>query len=636
MTTRVIYDEFKCLPDGNNLTLHVKDDSVRTYVPVEMGLIFTPLSPEAGYVNLYADTTSNRLKIKNSAGDTHDVTSDATYETLGIVKLANSSEVSVGTDATRAVTCISLGPKGGINGFAELDGTGKVPEIQLPDSINNHTIDASIHRTIDDNGVSATDLWSADKINSEISLKESLSNKNAPNGYLGLDSNGLVMNEHIPPLAITKPLVYQNNAERDADEINIQMGDVAIILSDQKSYIYSGDGFVELVTTGSILAVNGLSGGAIQLDTSHIPESGNLYFTQSRVSANTNLVGNTTRIVDLETWYEVSSSEECNEVFNVDSVIEMSSVSHGTSFTPSAGTYRATFNAQFQVTKGGTIASRCPDAILYLIEQLDALVYTTHAVGFGVGEVLTPGNYYAAGASTHGGALEFDANNDPNATFVISCGAAHDVQIGASYILSNGAKSCNIIYHIVGALSIADNITIPGTYACNAAIGIGINCILDGRLFTTLGAITTGNVMGLPVGDTFAFDLGVASQFVLFSSSGNITNSLPASNPSVINSGLVACGTGNVLEFPPYDGSYVISNLGAYTFRIVFGIYNGAVLSPSSLTYMETSEKGDYFNISIATTIVNNGVDSISARVGVDSVEGSVIIKNRTLFARRL
>jgi hypothetical protein len=507
--------------------------------------------------------------------------------------------------------------------------------INNTETVYEHITNVEKHNIIDDASILANYLWSANKINNSLNLKENLANKNIANGYAGLTNNGVIPNILLPPLAITKPILYADLAARDSDIANVQEGDVAIVTDVQKSYIYSMSGYIELITTGSIASINGLYGGAVQINTAHIPEITNLYYTESRVSANLDLVNNTNRIVVLEndttgTWYESESSETCIEVFPSD-ITEISSSSKNTSFTPIAGTYRVTFNAQFELRD--SIIIRVPAAINSLKDQLNALTYTSHVAGY-VTETLFAGNYYTAGATTQTGVLTLDAQNDPNATFVIKCGAAHAIATLATTNLINGAQSSNVFYYVVGALSAGADSTIIGTFIGDAAIGIAVGCTLDGRLFTTNGAITTGNDMGIPSGDTYAFDLGVSAKFVLFDISGDITNPSPTTNPTNITSGIVACGNGTVTGFDPYDGIYPLYGQQQLT-RAVFGIYNDNIVSPSSVSYIEKNSVNSYYNVSIATTIINTG-GLISARIGIDSDDGSVVVTNRTLYGIKL
>jgi hypothetical protein len=507
--------------------------------------------------------------------------------------------------------------------------------VGVGETLKTHINDTSKHSILNDASTSLSSLWSSTKIDNLINLTESLSNKSAANGYAGLDANSLIPNILIPPLAITKPIVYADIATRDADVANVEMGDVAIILDIEKTYIYNGASYTELLSSGCcVSSVNGKTGSVISLDTSDIPEIANLYYTEARVSANVDVVNNSTSLSSLTTWYESTSQETCSEILP-GVVTEITSASQGTSVTPISGTYRCAFNSQFELTNGGDPNSRCPAAIEKIITQIKALSTVAHAAAYGLGEILLPGNYYIAAATTHNGVLEFDALGDPDALFVLTGGAAHSIAVGASFVLSNGAKASNILWYAVGAISCGVDVTIRGTFIGDAAIGIGSGCTLDGRLFTTNGAITTGNVMGLPADDTFGFDLGVASQFVMFSIIGDITNPLPGSNPAIINSGQIGCGTGTVTGFSPYDGAYTVPPEETPYFRIGFGIYSGEILAPASLMYVENTIVGKYYSVACVCNIVSTG-DIISVRAFIDTEKGGVIVTNRTLYVDKI
>jgi hypothetical protein len=516
--------------------------------------------------------------------------------------------------------------------------------LNTTETVKNHINDITKHRIINDSNILSTELWSASKINSELSLKEVSSNKGVVNGYAGLNANGVIPNIHIPPLAITKPILYNSLSARDADEANVQEGDVAIVIDVDKSYIYSGEfgsggTYIELITTGAIASINGLFGGSVVIKTSDIPEETNLYYTEARVSANATVVDNTDRIIVLEndttgTWYESTSDEVCTEIYPEDGIAEITSTSQGTSVSPINGTYRATFNAQFAITKGGTTIARCPSAILNLVLQLEELTYTAHAAAYGAGETLVAGNYYQSGATTQTGILNFDAESDPDAVFVINCGAAHAIAVNSDVVLLNGAQSCNIFWLVIGALSAGTGCDLKGTYVGKAAVGITSGCAVDGRLFTTNGAITsTNNILAIPAVETTAFDLGVSKEFVLFSITGDITNTAPA---STIQSGIIAAGTGTVAGYgAPYDGTYTVDPETNPTILVLFGIYNDGVLVSSSSLYKQETILGEYFSMTCAcTTVVSASV--ISARVSIESVKGSVTVSNRGLFVIKL
>jgi hypothetical protein len=110
-----------------------------------------------------------------------------------------------------------------------------------------------------------------------------IATKGVPNGLCPLNANSVIDNVFIPPLAITKPIVYASIAARDADVANVEMGDVAIVTDVNKSYIYGSSSYVELITTGSISSINGKSGGSITIDTDEITEVGDSrYYTAAR------------------------------------------------------------------------------------------------------------------------------------------------------------------------------------------------------------------------------------------------------------------------------------------------------------------------------------------------------------------
>jgi len=69
-----------------------------------------------------------------------------------------------------------------------LQNIGINTHIQIDDHINN----LNLHRQINDAQQTATNLWSANKINSELGTKESIINKDIAGGYAGLDTNSRI------------------------------------------------------------------------------------------------------------------------------------------------------------------------------------------------------------------------------------------------------------------------------------------------------------------------------------------------------------------------------------------------------------------------------------------------------------
>lgn len=109
------------------------------------------------------------------------------------------------------------------------------------------------------------------------------------NGLASLGSDSKIPSAQLPLLAITDVFVVASQVAQLA--LTAEEGDVAIRTDLNKSYIHNGGtagsmaDWSELLTpTDTVLSVNGQT-GAVSLNTSHISESGNLYFTNARAQS---------------------------------------------------------------------------------------------------------------------------------------------------------------------------------------------------------------------------------------------------------------------------------------------------------------------------------------------------------------
>lgn len=165
----------------------------------------------------------------------------------------------------------------------------------------------------------------------------------------------------------------------------------------------------------------------------------------------------------------------------------------------------------------------------------------THLPAFGGGETITPGVYSIGSAGSIGGALTLDGGGNPNAFFIIKFYGAMTVGAGAVVNLIGGTQSCNVFFIADGAFSVGANANVKGTlFSTLGAVGLGADAILEGRMFSLGGAIVTGagaTVSPPPCTSTTptfceftcspapSVDvLGVLSNFVLFTSCGNVSN----------------------------------------------------------------------------------------------------------------
>lgn len=151
----------------------------------------------------------------------------------------------------------------------------------------------------------------------------------------------------------------------------------------------------------------------------------------------------------------------------------------------------------------------------------------------GGGDTLTEGTYQTAGVTTLGGNLFLDAEGDSNALFIFQIEAAFSVSAAAKVILLHGAQACNVFWKIEGATDVASGAYLRGTFiGNNAAIALGVNDTLEGRVLSTAGAVTTNGVMvytpvgcGSPVLTGPVAPLLIATgDYAVFSGNGSVTN----------------------------------------------------------------------------------------------------------------
>lgn len=130
---------------------------------------------------------------------------------------------------------------------------------------------------------------------------------------------------------------------------------------------------------------------------------------------------------------------------------------------------------------------------------------TTIAAALGNGQVITPGIYCQAAASTLTGNLTLDAQGDANAIFIIMINNTFNTAAASNLILINSASLCNVYWHVTGAVVLGANSSFGGTLVGNAAVTLGNEAVLSGRAYTTAGAISlTNNIIEIaspPVAD---------------------------------------------------------------------------------------------------------------------------------------
>ncbi len=133
--------------------------------------------------------------------------------------------------------------------------------------------------------------------------------RGATGGLASLGPNGKVPISELPELA--KSQVYTVNSLTERDALTVQMGDIAKVLDKGDgfpgTYIYDGSNWID-IESSSVYSVNGYL-GTINLTTSDIPEGSNLYYTEQRVSNNTDVLNSASHIVNYNNPHLVTKGQ---------------------------------------------------------------------------------------------------------------------------------------------------------------------------------------------------------------------------------------------------------------------------------------------------------------------------------------
>ena len=140
------------------------------------------------------------------------------------------------------------------------------------------------------------------------------------------------------------------------------------------------------------------------------------------------------------------------------------------------------------------------------------------------GQVVTPGVYHRVAAYAMTTPVTFDAQNNPDAVFIMQSDAALNTTAGTTMNLINGATASNIFWVLNGAATLGASSTLYGTILSNAAITVGAASNVIGRALSVAAAVTldatkfTAPDQAAPAANpapstTSPIDLGPASKF---------------------------------------------------------------------------------------------------------------------------
>ncbi len=320
-------------------------------------------------------------------------------------------------------------------------------------------------------------------------------------------------------------------------------------------------------------------------------------------------------------------------------VIDSDSVISGMTLSPGAGTYAVTFNGEYNIDPGNVASFiTTPKGVVDLdaaYSQLNFMVptNTTHALSFGLNEILTPG-IYATAASTIAGILTLDGQNNSNSLFIFKINGALGVGDSTIIYLINGAKAKNVFWVAEGGISIGASSTVKGTFLSHGgAVAMGASCILEGRLLSTIGAVNTiSSTINIPLNNSIV-NLGILSTFALFTSSGAVGNTGTSFVRGHVGSNAGAITgyteTTDCKIFIPSTPPYPIDN----SIFATFSVYQNNTLIPTSTrTIISKVFKSDVITVSSKATITAG--QSIDVRW--NTTLGTLSLVNRSLTLMKI
>ena len=346
-------------------------------------------------------------------------------------------------------------------------------------------------------------------------------------------------------------------------------------------------------------------------------------------------------------YYNSNSTNDVTTTSTLDEVVP------GMTIAPLlSGTYEVTFNCSYinspidRVVSANesfpsTMAQQAKSDLELLINQLNSLTVTnaTHLPAFGNGETIFPGVYSIAGAASIALNLTLDGGGDSNSIFVIKANGALAAGANTNVVLTNGAQARNVFWLAYGAPSFGANSIMKGNViaASTGAIAFNADGNLEGRLLTISGAITFGPAVAtIPVGIA-PYTLGTLTGFVLYTASGDITNTAVSTITGNIGTNLgTFLGFGSATVNGAFVSNTTYTSITSTTITLPntnsilasFSLYQNGVLIPSSSKIL-TSE-ADYGNASlqaIATILPNQAIDVRWKTTDC----GNIMMGNRTL-----
>jgi hypothetical protein len=328
----------------------------------------------------------------------------------------------------------------------------------------------------------------------------------------------------------------------------------------------------------------------------------------------------------------------------------------GMTLTPKAGKYLVNFSCQYINNTSLAPVTYVVDtevclANLFSVYNVLHLFPATSNHGnnsnFGgtlaVPEVITPGKYYINGAIAAGGFLTLDAGGDADAVFIFEANGAINFAAGTEIKLAGDAQSCNVFWVGEGAIGVGANSKMVGTLLSHGyPVSAGDGTVLDGRMFSTSGAIAFGpGTATKPSALSTTINLASLSTFVAFTGLGAINNTGTqytsfyngdiasfngATTSLLVPPGGASGATVNGTIFP--SGSTTTTNPFVLS-TASFSIYQNGVLLPESVRTINSKISSSNISLQAIATVAEG--EAIEIKWKTDSGTLTVGKRNLTL-----
>ena len=248
-----------------------------------------------------SDTVYLSNRIDNKINTSDSVFAYVTPYTLTLSKfdstsLSNRIDLKVNTsDTARMLANYAM-----LSNLSPIATTGNYNDLINKPTLQNSTVKSVNAQTgdiiIDKAAINLGNVDNTTDLNKPISTltsvalnnKADLSLLNAPNGFAGLDGNGKIPSNLLPPISFSSVAIAASAAEMINLGTTSSKGTICIRTDLSKSFVLSVDysalanDWIEILTPGApVQSINGRT-GTVSLSTTDITEGTNQYFTQTK------------------------------------------------------------------------------------------------------------------------------------------------------------------------------------------------------------------------------------------------------------------------------------------------------------------------------------------------------------------